>query len=248
MECLRTLASVSNCAMDNNALVSVIIPIYNCERYLAEAVESVLAQTYRPIEIIVVDDGSTDGSAGVAKSFADSQVQYFYQTNSGPGAARNQGANLARGSIFAFLDSDDIWLGDKLTLQMAAFESNTELDMVFGHVRQFHSPEMVAYLKAKMDHDREIMPGYLASTFLIKRESFFHVGPFATNWRVGEFIDWYSKAMETGLESLMLPEVVTKRRLHTTNMGIRERRSQTDYVRILKAALDRRREKGVHTS
>jgi glycosyltransferase involved in cell wall biosynthesis len=231
--------------MENSPLVSTIIPVYNCERYLAEAIESVLAQTYRPIEIIVVDDGSTDGSADVAKDFADLQVQYFYQPNSGPGAARNQGTSLARGSLFAFLDADDVWLADKLTLQMATFESNPELDVVFGHISQFHSPELDAHLKAKMGHEGEIMPGCFAGTMLIKRESFFRVGPFATDWRVGEFIDWYSKAMEKGLKSLMLPKVVMRRRIHTTNMGIRERKSQTDYVRILKAALDRRRGKDV---
>jgi glycosyltransferase involved in cell wall biosynthesis len=228
--------------MQGKSLVSTVIPVYNGERYLDEAIESVLAQTHRPLEIIVVDDGSTDGSADVAKSFADSQVRYCYQPNSGQGAARNQGVNLASGSFFAFLDADDVWLTDKLALQMAAFENNPELDMVFGYISQFYSPELGAHLKEKMGREEEIMPGYFAGTMLIKRESFFRVGPFATNWRVGEFVDWYSKAVEKGLESFILPEMVTRRRIHSANMGIRERRSQTDYVRILKAALDRRRE------
>lgn len=228
--------------MQKEHLVSTIIPVYNGERYLAEAIESVLDQTYHPIEIIVVDDGSTDGSADVAKGFADPQVRYYYQPNRGLGAARNQGVNLSRGGFLAFLDADDVWLADKLTLQMAAFENNPELDMVFGHVSQFYSPELGTHLKEKRDREEEIMPGYFASTMLIKREAFFRVGPFATNWRVGEFVDWYSKAVEKGLESFLLPEVVTRRRIHSANMGIRERRSQTDYVRILKAALDRRRE------
>ena len=105
--------------MQDKPLVSAIIPVYNCERYLAEAIESVLAQTYRPIGIIVVDDGSTDGSADVAKSFTDPQVRYFYQPNSGQGAARNQGTNLARGSFFTFLDADDLWTDNKLELQLA---------------------------------------------------------------------------------------------------------------------------------
>jgi glycosyltransferase involved in cell wall biosynthesis len=224
-------------------LVSIIIPVYNCERYLAEAIESALAQTYHPIEIIVVNDGSTDNSADVAKSFFDSQVRYCYQPNSGQGAARNQGVNVARGDFLAFLDADDVWLADKSTLQMAAFESNPELDMVLGHVNQFRSPELDVHPEAKADRDKEVMPGYLPGAMLIKRESFFLVGPFATHWRVGEFIDWYSKAMEKGLKSFTLPEVVMRRRIHNANMGIRERSSQTDYVRILKAALDRRREK-----
>jgi len=229
--------------IDNNSLVSVIIPVYNGERYLAEAIESVSAQTYRPIEIIVVDDGSTDNSADVAKSFTNFQVRYCYQTNSGQGAARNRGVDLARGSFLAFLDADDVWLADKLTSQMMAFENNPDLDMVFGHVSQFHSPEIDVHLKAKMNREEQRMSGYFAGTMLIKRESFLRIGPFATHWRIGEFIDWYSKAMEKGLKNFILPKVVMRRRIHSANMGIRERSSQTDYVRILKAALDRRREK-----
>ena len=227
---------------ENKHTISVIIPVYNCEQYLAEAIESVLAQTYRPDEIIVVDDGSTDNSATVAKSYAD-QIRFFFQPNSGQAAARNKGINLACGSLFAFLDADDIWLVDKLALQVSAFDREPELDMVFGHVKQFHSSELDTHLKTNVDHGMEIMPGYIPSAILIKRESFFRVGIFNTNWQIGEFIDWYSKAMEKELKSIMLSEVFVERRIHTDNIGIRERKSRTDYLKILKASLDRRRGK-----
>ena len=92
--------------MLNKPLVSVIIPVYNAERYLAEAIESVLAQTYRPIEVIIVDDGSTDSSADIAKRY-NSLVRYFFQPNSGLAAARNKGISQAKGSFFAFLDVTD---------------------------------------------------------------------------------------------------------------------------------------------
>ena len=88
------------------------------------------------------------------------------------------------------------------------------------------------------------MSGYFAGTLVIRRESYSRAGPFATHWRVGEFLDWFAKATETGLSNHVVPEVVIRRRIHTTNIGIRERQSQVDYVRILKQALDRRREKG----
>ena len=223
-------------------LVSVIIPVYNGERYLAEAIESALAQTYRPIEVIVLDDGSTDGSGDVAKRFT-SPVRYHFQPNAGLGAARNKGISLALGSVFAFLDADDVWLEDKLTRQMAVLDDNPELDMVFGYARQFNSPELDEQSKRKIRPSDEVLPGYFAGTMLIKRDAFYRVGLFETDWRVGEFIDWYLKAMERGLKSFLLPEVVMKRRIHANNMVIRERKHQTDYVRILKAALDRRREK-----
>jgi len=229
---------------EKNDLVSVIIPVYNCERYLAEAIESALAQTYRPIEVIVLDDGSTDGSGDVAKRFAP-PVRYYFQPNAGLGTARNKGISLAQGSAFAFLDADDLWLEDKLTRQMAVFDDNPELDMVFGYAKQFNSPELDEQSQTKIRPGEEILPGYIAGTMLIKRDAFYRVGLFETDWRVGEFIDWYLKAMERGLKSFLLPEVVMKRRIHENNMGIRERKHQRDYVRILKAALDRRRGKAL---
>lgn len=225
--------------MENEPLVSVIIPVYNGVRYLADAIESVLAQTYRPAEVIVVDDGSTDGSADIAKGYTS--LHYYFQPNRGIGTARNSGVDLARGDFFAFLDADDIWIKDKLYSQMEAFNADTGLDMAFGQVEQFLSPELDKNKKSTTNYSGEIIPGYIAGTLLIKRESFFRAGYFATNWRVGEFIDWYLKAMELGLTSFIVPDVVMKRRIHNDNIGIRERDSRTDYVRIFKASLDRRR-------
>lgn len=229
--------------MEKNPLVSVVIPLYNGEKYLAEAIESVLAQTYSSIELIVVDDGSTDGSADIVKGYTS--VHYYFQPNQGLGAARNRGIDLAQGRFLAFLDADDIWDKDKLMCQMKAFDNTHGLDMVFGHVIQFISPELDENKKSSTNYSGEIIPGYIAGTLLIKRESFFRIGYFATHWRVGEFIDWYTKAIEKGLNSFTIPEVVMRRRIHADNMGIREYDSRGDYVRILKASLDRRRKGNV---
>jgi hypothetical protein len=124
---------------------------------------------------------------------------------------------------------------------MTAFENDPELDIVFGHVKQFHSPELSADQKRKIHCPAEAMPGYGAGTMLVTRKAFLRVGPFKTEWQVGEFVDWYSRALDSGLKALMLPKVVYRRRIHTTNLGIRKRDAQTDYLRILKASLDRRR-------
>jgi glycosyltransferase involved in cell wall biosynthesis len=226
--------------MGDKSLISVIIPVYNGEKYLAEAVESVLAQTYRPIEVIILDDGSTDGSRKIAQRF-ERPVRYSFKSHQGPGAARNHGITMARGSFCAFLDADDLWVEDKLTRQIAVFGDKPHIDMVFGYAKLFHSPELSEHLKAKLDGAGQTMPGHIAGTLLIKRESFFRAGLFETGWRVGEFIDWYLKAIEEGLESYTLPEVVMLRRLHGDNTIIRERPAILDYVRILKASLDRRR-------
>lgn len=228
--------------MNNNPLISVIIPVYNCEKYLSQAIESVIAQTYQPLEIIVIDDGSTDASAEIVKGFG-SAVQYCSQVNSGTAAARNRGIELAKGDFFAFLDADDLWVEDKLTLQMAAFINNPNLDVVFGQVEQFISPELAENLKAKLHVPTQLMPGHIPSALLIKRKSFFQVGLFETHWKLAEFPSWHVRLTEIGLQTMMLPDLVAKRRIHETNKGIQKKQYQTEYIQILKASLDRRRAK-----
>jgi glycosyltransferase involved in cell wall biosynthesis len=225
---------------DKGPLVSVIIPVFNGEKYLREAIESVLAQTYRSFEIILVNDGSTDNSGAIAKSFA-SQLRYFYQDNSGLAAALNSGIELSGGCFLSFLDADDLWKEDKLMRQMMVFEDNPHVDIVFGQVKHFYSSELDENQRRRMRIPARVIRGFFKGSMLIKRDSFFRVGVFDTRWKVGDFVDWYLKAVEKGMKSIVLNDVVTLRRIHADNMGFRERKSQTDFVRILKASLDRRR-------
>ena len=222
-------------------LISVVIPVYNGDPYLAEAIESVLAQTYPAVEVIVIDDGSTDKSADVAKQYVP-QIRYFYQHNGGQQAALNHGIALTHGDFLAFLDADDLWTKSKLEHQMDVIIDNPEIDAVFGHVEQFYSPDMSESERLRIRYNRRIMPGYHAGSMLISREAFMRVGDFESQWRVGGFIDWYARATRRGLRSIMLDEVVMRRRLHGSNMGLRERASQKDYLYILKAKIDRQRE------
>jgi len=225
--------------MHIKALVSVVIPVYNHGRYLGEAIESILAQSYRPTELIVVDDGSTDDTAAVARRF-EARVRYVCQQHSGAAAARNHGVELARGEYLSFLDADDLWLADKLARQMAAFAHTPGLDMISGHIRHFYSPELDEAARRQLRVAAEVMPGPGPNTMLITKEAFDRVGPFATTWQVAESIDWLNRAAEKGLAQEMLSDVVSMRRIHAGHLAA-QRRSQVDYVRVLKATLDRRR-------
>lgn len=220
--------------MTEAPLISTIVPVFNCEKYLGAGIESVLAQKYEPMQIIVVDDGSTDGSAQVARSFA--QVEYHYQENAGVATALNRGLAAAKGEFMAFLDSDDLWVEGKLKLQLDAFARDPELGMVMGSVEQFREtgPDNPPVSLG-------IFKGYLKIAVLIRRSAMFQVGLFDPQWKTGDFIDWYIRATELKVKSLMLPEVVAKRRIHDTNMGIRQRDVQSDYARIMRQALERRR-------
>jgi len=233
--------------MKKTSLISVIIPVYNREQYLAETIESVLSQTYRPLDIIIVDDGSTDGTADIAERFSGS-VRYFFQPNSGCGAALNTGVERAEGDYLSFLGSDDLWTEEKLTLQMKVLDSAAEIDLVFAHVTHFYSPELGQHEREKFRCPTGKMPGYHAGTMLIRKEAYFHVGLFNASFQAGEFVDWYFRSRDKGLREVMLPNVLMKRRIHSSNLGILKRNTQTDntdmdYIRVLKAALDRRRNK-----
>jgi glycosyltransferase involved in cell wall biosynthesis len=225
---------------DPGALVSVIIPVWNGRRHLAQAVESVLAQTYQPIEIIVVDDGSTDGSAELVRRLAPA-ARCVSQPNRGTAAARNLGVTLARGRFIAFLDQDDVWERDKVAAQVAALDGDEGADAAFGYVRQFYSPELGDAQRRRMRCPADAVPGFLPSALLIRRESFARVGGFETRWQIGEWADWYARATERGLRMKVIASVVAWRRLHAGNKGVLRRGHTREYVAILKASLDRRR-------
>jgi len=222
-------------------LVSVLIGVYNGEPYLREAIDSIFAQTHRPLEVVVVDDGSTDGSAEVARSYGDAVV-FGQQENKGNGSARNHAVRLASGDLFAFMDADDISPPYRLERQRAALAADPELDVVYGHAREFVSPELTAEQRASVRRPAPEPAAWIsANLMLVRREAFERVGPFSEELRVGVTVDWCARARDAGLKSSMLPDIVLERRIHLTNNGIRERESKSQYVHVLKAALDRRR-------
>jgi len=219
--------------------ISVIVPVRDGEQYLAEALESILRQSAQPFEVIVVDDGSTDATPSVAAQYGPA-VRYARQPHAGVSAAVNLGVELARGDYLAFLDADDVWVADKLDLQLQALGQRVGIDLVFGHVAEFWSPELAEPARVALREPTAELPGYCRGTMLASRSAVGRVGPFDTRWTVGEFVDWYARAVELGLRSHMLPDVLLRRRLHVTNSSRRAQKARVDYVRIARAALERR--------
>jgi glycosyltransferase involved in cell wall biosynthesis len=224
-------------------LVSVIIPVYNGESFLGEAIESILAQTYSPLELIVVDDGSTDRTSEIARSYP--QIIYIRQTNGGTAAARNQGIQAARGEYLAFLDSDDVWLPGKLTLQMKAFEADPTLEIVSGFVEQFVSLGESLQDAGKYAIPSTPSPGYIFSAILIKRGVFNKLGLFHENHLPAETVSWFAEALEKKPNLLMLPDIVARRRIHGKNMSITSKQEKNhEILHILKRTIDRKRANG----
>ena len=220
-------------------MISVIIPVFNGERYLRETLDSVLAQTHRPLEVIVVDDGSTDGSLEIAKSY---DVVAVSQPNGGHASARNHGLSIAKGEFIAFNDADDLWEPRKLALQLARFEARPELGVVFAHLQNFWSPDVEESARVTGEELERPVPGYTSVTMLARRELFTSIGTFDTSLRHGNDRDWFMRATEQGVVVEMLPDVLVRRRLHASNRSATlGANSRAEYLRILKASLDRRR-------
>lgn len=226
--------------------LAVVIPVYNGAAYLVEAVESARRQSRTPRRIILVDDGSTDDTPQVAAALCsdgrEPVVHYVRQENAGPAAAMNQGASLVTESLIAFLSADDTWVRQKIEWQLQVLESpGRGGDLVFGHLQNFISPELDEATAATLQCPPDPMPGYSAGTLLARTDVFSAVGPFNETFRIGEFFDWYGRAADLGLRPVMLPQVVTMRRLHGRNHSLTRKAETTGYAHVLKSILDRRR-------
>ena len=193
-------------------LVTTIIPAHNSSRWLGEAIESVLGQTYEPIEIVVIDDGSTDSTAGVAKSFPE--VRYFHQSNQGPGPARNRGIALAQGELIAFLDADDLWLPTKTAAQAARLAANPKAGCSYCGMRLLVEPGAeLPEPFAAADVDRTHV-GLLPTAFLARRSLFDEIGGFAEDGLHGEDLDVFMRVRDAGIEVEVVPEALVWYRIH----------------------------------
>ncbi len=220
----------------DKALVSAIIPVYNGAAFLGEAIECVIAQSYRPLEILVVDDGSTDTTAEVAGKYTI-EVEYTYQPNAGPAAARNRGIGLAKGELLAFLDVDDLWSEDKLALQTAYLGENPEVDIVQGHIQTLQLDNSSSLSQIVSTPYRYINIG----SALFRRRVFDKVGLFDETLRDSEDVDWFIRAWERGVSKAVLESVTLLYRRHDQNMSDRQKPINYGLTKLMKRHLDRRR-------
>jgi glycosyltransferase involved in cell wall biosynthesis len=221
--------------------VTAAISVRDGEAYLAEAIESALAQSRPCDQVVVVDNGSTDGSAAIAAGYGP-PVELVTEPRPGIGPARNAAVAAAGGDFVAFLDADDLWQADKTERQLAAFVARPELQLVFGHVRQFASPDLPAAEAAALRVPAESQPGLHIGAMLARRAAIEAIGPWAEDVRISDGLTFLLRARELGLAQEMLEETVTLRRVHGANHSINNRDQRTEFARHLKRSLDRRRE------
>jgi len=213
-------------------LVSVVIPVFNGERFLREAVQSVLDQQYSPLEIIVVDDGSTDNTAIVAR---DLPVRYLHQTNQGPAAARNRGIEQAQGSLIAFADADDLWPAGKLESQLPLLIKDPRIDIVLGRIQQV--------LLSEGEELGETTFSVNLGSAVIRKSVFERIGLFDETMRYSEDVDWFMRARESGAAIVTIDAVTLFYRQHEQNMTRGKSTAELNVLKALKKSLDRRRER-----
>lgn len=226
----------------NPAPVSVIVPVHPAASpFVAEAVRSAVTQAPAPAELILVGEGIDAVAAADVRGWGgDLVVVPLAGANSS--TALNAGIARARHDHYAFLDADDIWLPGKLERQLAEFESDPGVDMLWGLIQQFLDPGADPELARRLIIPPGTLTGAHKSTLVIRRAAFDRVGPFDESQGPTDFVDWLLRAREAGLTERVIDQLMLRRRIHGTNTGL----TQGDTMRaesldVLKASLDRRR-------
>lgn len=226
--------------MSDRSLVSIIMPAYNASAFIADAIRSILAQKHRPLEVIVVDDGSTDDTAAIVATFGD-PVRYHWQANAGPPNARNRGLALTSGEFVSFLDADDLFEPNKLAQQLPRVKDNPSVEVVLGGLRHFDQgdPTGGCFHAAPMPHGDQIT--LQLSCGLFRRSAFDRVGRFDETMQQCDDWDWFMRARELGIGLLLHRDAVVNHRLHGGNIT-RDRLAVARFQAMMfKRSLDRRR-------
>jgi len=217
----------------NRPLASVIVPVRDGERFLSEALESVLSQDYRPLELIVVDDGSSDRSPTVAESFP--AVRLLRQPHRGASAARNLGVRAATGEVVAFLDHDDRMPSHKLTVQVGHLVANPSVGCVLGRMRIFMEDGTSRPRWLGTDRVYGDLGGIPVGSMVMWAGVVREVGEFDERLSTSEDLDWLVRARSRGVRISILPDVVLHRRIHHGNLTHRN----TDGLRSILPSLKR---------
>jgi len=218
--------------------VSVIVPVHNGEAFLADAVDSIQRQTEPPDEIIIVDDGSSDGTASVAARLRG-DIRYVHQPNAGPPAARNTGLRMATGDVIGTLDADDLWPLDRLELLRGILAADRSLEVVLGRLQFMRG-------RAGTDGERcerlsDPVAGLFLGSALFRRSAFERVGPFDPALRLGDDLDWFLRAMERRLAITAIEPVTLLYRMHAANVTHDRAAVRRGIAAVLYKSLSRRR-------
>lgn len=225
--------------------ITVVIPAYNAAQYLPEAIESVLSQTFADFEAFIIDDGSTDNTAEVARLYVerDSRFKYFSQANQGVSASRNQGIKLAKAELIAFLDADDQWLPNKLETHVKHFDSSPDLGISFGQVEFMLSTGQPTGVTSRSRLSK-IEPKHLyyenlivnPSNAVIRRKALEQVGYFNQDLITMEDLELFLRIICSGWKVEGIDQVLTRYRTTQTGLSSNLYRLEQDWQRVSEVA------------
>lgn len=196
--------------------ISVIIPVFNGGNFIAEAIDSVLNQTTTVDEIIVIDDGSTDNTAQLLRSYSN-KIKYIFQNNLGVSAARNNGVRLARSKYIAFLDHDDIYLPNKVADALSIFTANPKADIVLGKWEYLFSDPIFEEIHRKKVGTTNSTSGVLVGSYVFKKTVFEKIGYFDEKLKFAEDVDLMMRINNSNLQIIHSEQLYLKYRSHNTN-------------------------------
>jgi glycosyltransferase involved in cell wall biosynthesis len=217
------------------------MPVYNAERFVRQALDSIYAQTYDNYEIVAVDGGSTDATPDIVRD--GSRVRYLRQVGQGLADAWNSGLAASQGEYICFLDSDDLWPSFKLERQVDYLERHPEHQYVIGYVTLFLEAGCPApdHFQPQVFATSHI--GHMPGTLMARRELFSRLGGFGTEWQITPDIEWFARVWAEGVPSGVLPDVLLNKRIHAANLSTTTGPTlmRRELLHVLKQSLDRRR-------
>ncbi len=221
--------------------ISLIIPAYNASRYLREAIDSALSQTIKPRQLIVVDDGSTDDTLQIARSYGDI-LTAITQPNGEGSAARNRGLTEADQPLIAFLDADDRYAPNKLERQLQSLSDHPGAMLCICRACDFWSPDLPAAVRKASNFEPQFRPGQ-PGTWLARREVFECAGRFNTSpaFNFSEGSELYSRIENARLAVVRIDDVLVERRLHSSNKTANSKAHLDGIMSLMKRRLELRR-------
>ena len=235
---IRDEGPIAVSAAERKPLVTVIIPVFNGERFIAEALQNIQSQGYPALEIIVVDDGSKDKTAAIVQQF-ESDIRYFRQDNSGPASARNRGLRDASGEFILFLDVDDLWPENNINLLVEHMLREKDTDIVRGYAQLAAKDERSGEMKFT-GNPKDSFADYIGAA-IYRKSVFSRVGLFDPALLFGEDSDWFVRARESKVKIKQLEEITLFVRRHGANMTEGKNLVELNLLHVFKKALDRRR-------
>lgn len=222
-----------------SSLVSVIIAVRNGEAFLRQAIDSVLAQSYAPIEVLVIDGQSQDQTALIAQSYP--QVSYILQESTGIASAYNLGIAHAQGEFIAFLSHDDIWMPEKLSTQICYMIDNPTTQFTVAYIKFFLEPGHTIPRGFRPELLQGQHPAFIMETLVARRTLFEQIGTFDLEFRVAEDVDWFARAKDAGINSVLLPQVLLQKRVHSTNLSLNCQENNRNLLEVVRRSIHRQK-------